>query len=93
MRNKIMTLFEAFMYYVIYLFSGLIGNIAAVAVSSVIIGFEYISSHMRAENTEFFNEVMNLVKSELALGILLANISVLLIYWLACRSKRIKLSK
>ncbi len=93
MRNKIMALFEAFMYYIIYLFSGLLGNISAVAVSAVVIGLEYISNHMQAENAEFFNEVMNLVKSEIALGILLSNLAVLLIYWLACRSKRIKLSK
>lgn len=92
MKNKIIALFETFMYYIIYLFSGIIGNIAAVAVSTVVIGFEYISNHMSAKNAEFFNEVMNLVQSELALGILLANMSVLLIYWLAFRSKRIKLS-
>ncbi len=93
MKNKIIALFEAFMYYIIYLFSGILGNIAAVAVSAVIIGFEYISNHMQAANTEFFNEVMNLVKSELALGILLSNLTVLLIYWLACSSKGIKFSK
>ena len=93
MRYKMMALFEAFMYYIIYLFSGIIGNIAAVAVSAVIIGFEYISNHMLTENTEFFNEVMNLAKSELALGILLSNLAVLFIYWLACRGKHVSLSK
>jgi len=91
MKKRIILLFEAFIYYIIYLFSGIIGNIASVAVATVILGAEYMSNHMLADNTVFFEEVISFTRSEVALGIFLANIAVVVIYYFAFRNRKINL--
>ncbi len=93
MRNKLILLFEAVFYYIIYLISGIVGNIISVALMAIIIGFEYLSNNMLTNNMEFFEKVISSVQTDVSLGIFCSLVFVLLAYWVAFKNRKRNLAE
>lgn len=93
MKNRFILFFEAVFYYIIYIVSGVVGNVLSIATMSVVIGLEYLSNNMLTNNTEFFEEVTTAVKSNVSLGVFFSLLFVLFAYWVAFKNRKRNLSE
>ena len=83
-----LNLFDAASLFVIYLFSGLLGQVVVLLSDVVITALEFGANQMQVQNEIFFEHVMELFSAQTVETVLISNLIVVLLYWLAfCRRR------
>lgn len=87
MNTRIWSLFEAVIFYLVYLASGLIARLFLLIYHSIRLAFEYSTNHMIFDNQQFFEQVIYMVEQNPMLVVLLANLIILLLYMVLIRCR------
>lgn len=92
MNTRIWSLFEAIIYYLAYLASGLIARLLLLIYHSIRLAFEFSTNHMIFDNQLFFEQVINTTEQNPLLIVLLANFIILILYivLIRCRGEKFK---
>lgn len=88
MKKRLLNLFDAASLFIIYLFSGLLGQVLVLLSDIVLTAFEFQSSQMQIQNDIFMERVFELFAGQTVQTLLVSNLVVVVLYWLAfCRRK------
>lgn len=88
MKKRLLDLFDAASLFVIYLFSGLLGQVLVLFSDFVATAVEFRNNQMQIQNEIFMERVFELFSGQTIQTILVSNLVVVVLYWLAfCRRK------